>query len=121
MLFKRLRPSLNELLEKGTDYSFQGRFIDTLSYNHFTTEDFAKLKQIDELIAPYKQEMVRLFYEGLKQVKPEAANAVTEARIEAYMNAFLRWNATARTSMNRFAFPFVAQTKSECRKIDRCL
>ncbi|WP_244149181.1 hypothetical protein [Anoxybacillus pushchinoensis] len=25
--------------------------VDTLSYNHFTTEDFAKLKQIDELIA----------------------------------------------------------------------
>ncbi|MBW7651140.1 CZB domain-containing protein [Anoxybacillus sp. ST4] len=88
MLFKRLRPAVSELLEKGTDYSFHGRFVDTLSYNHFTTEDFAKLKQIDELIAPHKQEMVRLFYEGLQHVQPEAAKTVTEARIEAYVNAF---------------------------------
>nr|WP_241762317.1 methyl-accepting chemotaxis protein [Anoxybacillus flavithermus] len=88
MLFKRLRPAVSELLEKGTDYSFHGRFVDTLSYNHFTTEDFAKLKQIDELIAPHKQEMIRLFYEGLQHVQPEAAKTVTEARIEAYVNAF---------------------------------
>lgn len=88
MLFKRLRPSLNELLEKGTDYSFEGRFNDTLSYNHFTTEDFAKLKQIDELIAPHKKEIVHLLYEGLQQVQPEATNVITEARVEAYIDAF---------------------------------
>lgn len=75
MLFKRLRPSLNELLEKGTDYSFHGRFVDTLSYNHFTTEDFAKLKQIDELIAPHKQEIfaevIRLIDELMEKVEKE--------------------------------------------------
>lgn len=88
MLFRRFFPKKGELLEQGTNYSFEGRFVDTLSFNHFTKDDFMKLQQIYQLLSPYQEEIVELFYEALKGINPKAAQTVTKKNISDYVRTF---------------------------------
>jgi methyl-accepting chemotaxis protein len=85
---QKLHPSLSELLERGTDFTFEGRFHDTLSFNHFTTEDFAKLKEIHEMLSSYRGEMVELFHRSLQELNPQAIKTVTAERIDQYLQTF---------------------------------
>ncbi|ELK21538.1 methyl-accepting chemotaxis protein [Anoxybacillus flavithermus TNO-09.006] len=49
--------------------------VDTLSYSHFTTEDFAKLKQIDELIArTSKKYLPKSFVSSMNSSKKSKKN-----------------------------------------------
>ncbi|QHC04141.1 chemoreceptor protein [Anoxybacillus sp. PDR2] len=88
MLLKWLQPNVQELLEQGTDYSFEGRFADTLSFNHFTKEDFRQLQDVYQLLASHQDELVQFFYEMLQQIHAKAAQSITQARITQYVHAF---------------------------------
>lgn len=84
----RLTPSLQELTEKGTDIEFNGRFHDTLSYNHFQTVDFEHLKEIREALNPAFPEAVTLFQKALESLEEEGAQNVSVREIEDYLHTF---------------------------------
>ncbi|WP_246218204.1 hypothetical protein [Litoribacterium kuwaitense] len=46
----RPRASAESLIETGSDLKVEGRFQETVNYNHFTSEDFANLTRVKELL-----------------------------------------------------------------------
>ena len=89
-MFDKLKPRVNidKFLQYGTDIEVKGRFKDTLAYNHFTTEDQARLKEIVSLLESSTNEMVRIFETYLKELKAEGIERISTASIERYINIF---------------------------------
>lgn len=89
-MFDKLKPRVNidKFLQYGTDIEVKGRFKDTLAYNHFTTEDQARLKEIVSLLESSTNEMVRIFETYLKELKAERIESISTASIERYINIF---------------------------------
>lgn len=88
MIKFRLTPSLQELIEKGTDIEFDGRFQDTLSYNRFQTVDFKHLEEIREILHPVFPEAVALFQKAMESLEEEEVQHVPLREIEDYLHAF---------------------------------
>lgn len=89
-MFEKLKPrvKIEQLLEHGTDIEIKGRFKETLAYNHFTTEDQARLKEIVPLLESSVEEIVIIFDTYLKELKNEEISIVPKESIERYIQVF---------------------------------
>lgn len=88
MTIFRLTPSLHELIEKGTDIEFHGRFQDTLSYNHFQTIDFENVKEIRKTLCQSVPEAIEFFQKALESLKEEGVESISPHDIEDYLHTF---------------------------------
>lgn len=88
MTIFRLTPSLHELAEKGTDIEFDGRFQDTLSYNHFQTSDFENLKEIRKTLCHSIPEAEEFFQKALESLKEEGIETISPHAIKDYLHTF---------------------------------
>lgn len=89
-MFEKLKPKVNidQLLQYGTDIEIKGRFKETLAYNHFTSKDQAKLKEIVSLLESSTTDIVKIFDSYLKELKPEGIEAISTVSINHYINNF---------------------------------
>lgn len=89
-MLEKLKPRMNidQLLEYGTDLEFKEHFKETLAYNHFTSEDQAKLKGLVPLLESNINEIVQIFESYLQELKAEGVAAVSRSSIERYIHTF---------------------------------
>ncbi|WLR51830.1 globin-coupled sensor protein [Bacillus tianshenii] len=84
----RPRASAVSLAQRGTDLQINGRFQETVNYNHFTSEDFDNLQEISRLLTNSIDEMVEIFDYYLKELKVDAEQSISPAEVKAYITHF---------------------------------
>lgn len=89
-MFKSLRPysKPQDLLEKGTDFQFEGRFKETLEYNHFSTEDYKRLTSVAELLKDSFDEAVQILSGFFKELKLDGVSDFPNEKIHQYLQTF---------------------------------
>lgn len=89
-MFKSLRPysTSKDLLEKGTDFQFEGRFNKTLEYNHFSTEDYARLTSVAETLKDSFQEAKEILLGYLEDLKLEGVAPFPKKAVDEYLETF---------------------------------
>lgn len=89
-MFSSLRPKIeiNQLLERGTDISVNGRFKDTLSFNHFTHKDEETLKTLYTMFLNSTPTIKDFFVSYLKEISPNKRNLIDDQFIEQYLFTF---------------------------------
>ncbi|WP_102692017.1 globin-coupled sensor protein [Rummeliibacillus pycnus] len=89
-MFTSIRPKLemNQLLERGTDISIEGRFKETLAFNHFTQKDEQTLKELYKKLEACTPSMKEIFISYLKEISPNKQNPIDEKYIERYLHTF---------------------------------
>ena len=89
-MFSSLRPKIeiNQLLERGTDISVNGRFKDTLSFNHFTHKDEETLKTLYTMFLNSTPSIKDFFVSYLEEISPNKRNLIDDQFIEQYLYTF---------------------------------
>lgn len=89
-MFKTFRPyaTSSTLLEKGTDFQFDGRFKKTLEYNHFVMEDYNRLKEVADLLNDSFDEATEILQGFFDELKPEGAQSFPNQLIYNYLQTF---------------------------------
>ncbi|WP_203362689.1 methyl-accepting chemotaxis protein [Bacillus sp. REN10] len=89
-MLKKMRPrATNSILAQfGTDSTVQGRFYQTLSYNHFNEEDFFRIEEIYEKLAPLESEMLELFEIYLTNCREPHSKDIPQQEITNYIRHF---------------------------------
>lgn len=89
-MFSSLRPKIeiNQLLERGTDISVNGRFKDTLSFNHFTHKDEETLKTLYTMFLNSTPTIKDFFVSYLEEISPNKRNLIDDQFIEQYLYTF---------------------------------
>ncbi|HWI47716.1 MAG TPA: globin-coupled sensor protein [Rummeliibacillus sp.] len=89
-MFTSIRPKLemNQLLERGTDISIEGRFKETLAFNHFELKDEQMLIELYKKLSDCTPSMKEIFISYLKEISPNKLNLIDEKYIERYLHLF---------------------------------
>lgn len=89
-MFKSLRPYTKpkDLLATGTDYQLEGRFQQTLEYNHFRMDDFYQLAKVAEIFEHSFDEAIEILSGYLRQIKPPGNNPIPDNVIRSYLETF---------------------------------
>ncbi|WP_397538405.1 methyl-accepting chemotaxis protein [Rummeliibacillus pycnus] len=89
-MFTSIRPKLemNQLLERGTDISINGRFKETLAFNHFERKDEQMLIELYKKLLDCTPSMKEIFISYLKEISPNKQNLIDEKYIERYLHIF---------------------------------
>lgn len=89
-MFNLLRPyaTSQDLLEKGTDLHFKGRFQRTLEYNHFTQEDYLKLEEVSKLLADSFDEASSILLGYFKELQVGDEREIPESLLKEYLRTF---------------------------------
>lgn len=89
-MFKSLRPcpTCDELLKKGTDFEFKGRFIKTLEYNHFTHEDYERLTEVAQILNDSFDEATNILLGYFQVLKVDNSADVSESTVREYLHTF---------------------------------
>lgn len=84
----RLKMSLEEALQRGTDFQLSSRFQQTLTHNALQKEDASYLKEIYEKLTNDRENMVNLFTESFNEMTPKGSLGVSNQQVEKYLNVF---------------------------------
>ncbi|MEK5232032.1 globin-coupled sensor protein [Lysinibacillus sp. FSL K6-0232] len=89
-MFSSIRPKaeLDELLKRGTDLHATGRFHQTLTFNHFQSEDEAHLKALYDKLKDISPSMNAIFQQYLREISPTSQITIREEQIERYLSQF---------------------------------
>lgn len=89
-MFSSIRPKIeiDQLLERGTDISIDGRFKNTLSFNHFTHKDEATLKELYKMFLNTSPSIKDFFVSYIEEISPNKRNHIDEKFIEQYLHTF---------------------------------
>ena len=82
----RPRARVNLLTQTRTDYKFEGRFLDTLDFNHFQKENFQNLQYIYATLQPsYRDELIIMFDDYFKKISSTGQHSIPTKDIEDYI------------------------------------
>lgn len=85
----RPRAKAELLTQTGTDYKFEGRFLETLDFNHFQKNNFQNLQEIYSTLQPsYKEELINMFDDYFKRISSTGQHAIPIKVIENYIDKF---------------------------------
>ncbi|WP_299513914.1 globin-coupled sensor protein [uncultured Rummeliibacillus sp.] len=89
-MFSSIRPKIeiDQLLERGTDISIDGRFKNTLSFNHFTHKDEDTLKELYKMFLNTSPSIKDFFVSYIEEISPNKRNHIDEKFIEQYLHTF---------------------------------
>ncbi|WP_100402721.1 globin-coupled sensor protein [Bacillus sp. FJAT-42315] len=89
-MLKKMRPraTTSILTQFGTDSTIQGRFQNTLDYNHFNEADFTRIEEIYEKLAPLETEMLELFQTYLSKCREPHSKDIPQQEIVNYIRCF---------------------------------
>lgn len=86
--FLRPKATIGAIIETGTDIQFDGRFHETLSYNHFSNHDFENMEIICKALEKSTEEMVSIFEHYFKMLNPDGQ--ISRAGIDEYLKTFFK-------------------------------
>ncbi len=89
-MFSTLKPKadLNHLFTRGTNLKANGRFLQTLEFNNFTSQDQENLKEIYKQLQQSLPKMNEIFSNYLKEISPDGQNYISFESIEQYLKQF---------------------------------
>lgn len=87
---KVLRPfaTSEDVLRRGTDFDFMGRFRQTLEYNHFTQEDLLRLEEIARLLSDSREEAEKILLSFFKQLEIRKSSEFPKSKVHNYLQTF---------------------------------
>lgn len=90
MKTRTFRPQITsqELLRKGTDFQFEGRFQETLAYNHFRQEDFKRLGEVAAYLEESFHEAIQLLHSQFVELRTGNNEPPSLETVEAYIRTF---------------------------------
>ncbi|WP_100331198.1 methyl-accepting chemotaxis protein [Bacillus xiapuensis] len=84
----RPRATASLLAQFGTDSSVEGRFQQTLAYNHFNAEDEQRIRDLFEKMKESEEDMVSLFTSYLQQCREPHSVPLSQQDIAGYIRRF---------------------------------
>ena len=89
-MFSKLKPKaeLQDLFERGTDLSAAPRFLNTLAFNNFKSQDQIHLQTIYKRVANSQPTMNVIFNQYLTEISPSGKSPISDAQIERYLQQF---------------------------------
>lgn len=89
-MFSKLKPKaeLQDLFERGTDLSAAPRFLNTLAFNNFKSQDQIHLQTIYKRVANFQPTMNVIFNQYLTEISPSGKSPISDAQIERYLQQF---------------------------------
>ncbi|OZI11093.1 chemoreceptor protein [Bacillaceae bacterium SAS-127] len=105
-MLKNMRPraTTSILTQFGTDSTIQGRFQNTLAYNHFNEEDFVRIKEIYEKLTSLETEMIDLFQAYLTECREPHSKEIPQQEIVNYIRHFFTTNRDLDYVTNALSF-----------------
>lgn len=89
-MFSTIRPKLEikQLFERGTDISINGRFKETLAFNHFTHNDEERLKALYDSFSNITPTLKEIFVSYLEEISPNKHNLIDDHFVDQYLHTF---------------------------------
>ncbi|WP_338754580.1 methyl-accepting chemotaxis protein [Bacillus sp. FJAT-52991] len=105
-MLKRMRPRATSsiLAQFGTDSTIEGRFHQTLAYNHFNEADFFRMEEIYEKLASLETEMLELFQKYLTNCREPHSKEIPQQEIINYIRQFFTQKRDVNYVTNAVSF-----------------
>ncbi|MCP1144664.1 globin-coupled sensor protein [Lysinibacillus endophyticus] len=89
-MFSSLKPKadVNLLFTRGTNLQASGRFLQTLQFNNFTSQDQENLKEIYNGLQKIAPTMNEIFRNYLEEISPDGQTHISNEEIQQYLNQF---------------------------------
>ncbi|SOC23882.1 methyl-accepting chemotaxis protein [Ureibacillus xyleni] len=82
------KADVNLLFTRGTNLNASGRFLQTLQFNHFTSQDQENLREIYKELQRMTTKMNEIFSNYLEEISPDGQNHISVEEIDQYLKQF---------------------------------